>query len=237
MAPILGKVPLGLNRPPFLHSSDFRSSTIMRATIAIFFFLTHLLVDTSALLNSACSPLTCGGAWPFEQRPMCCFGIDLCLFPSTVWTWIGCTCGDCNPDPEPTSGKCCKYSGWNPYDCQDVELTVGPPDAVDEVCQDINGGSSCYWDYTDPDCCKRAISDGVGNPDFQCDPDGQSGNCCKYTGHIFADCGAIESMAGADVDLRCQSVNMGMSCTWDYSNPDCCERALADGFNSLGVTC
>ncbi len=68
-------------------------------------------------------------------------------------------------------------------------------------------------------------------------PEPVSGECCIYTGPMTYDCAAIENLGpGADLDGRCNQVNQGQSCAWDYSNPECCEIAANDGFGEV-VTC
>jgi hypothetical protein len=62
------------------------------------------------------------------------------------------------------------------------------------------------------------------------------GTCCRFTGPVAYDCASIENLGpGADLDGRCNAVNQGQSCSWDYSVEECCERAVNDGFGD--VTC
>ena len=57
-------------------------------------------------------------------------------------------------------------------------------------------------------------------PDDGIQEDGESGECCKYTGPIPANCTFYENLpTGADLDGRCSQVNQGMSCSWDYTDP------------------
>ncbi len=66
-------------------------------------------------------------------------------------------------------------------------------------------------------------------------PDG-GGTCCLFTGPVAHDCAAIEKLgSGADLDGRCNQVNQGQSCSWNYANKECCKIAVGDGFGS--VTC
>ena len=68
-------------------------------------------------------------------------------------------------------------------------------------------------------------------------PEPVSGKCCIYTGPKAHDCKAIENLGpGADLDGRCNQVNQGNSCAWDYSDPECCEVAANDGHGDK-VTC
>jgi hypothetical protein len=61
-----------------------------------------------------------------------------------------------------------------------------------------------------------------------------SGKCCLYTGPTVYDCASIETLGpGADLDGRCNQVNQGNSCAWNYANPECCEIAIADGFGDV----
>lgn len=63
-----------------------------------------------------------------------------------------------------------------------------------------------------------------------------SGTCCQYTGPQSFDCASIENLGpGADLDGRCNQVNQGNSCSWVYSDDDCCQIAVDDGFGD--VTC
>lgn len=57
-----------------------------------------------------------------------------------------------------------------------------------------------------------------------------SGKCCKYTGLMPFMCASIETLnpADADIDGRCNAVNGGNSCEWNYDDPDCCEIAMND---------
>jgi hypothetical protein len=51
------------------------------------------------------------------------------------------------------------------------------------------------------------------------------------------DCASIENLGpGADLDGRCNQVNQGQSCSWDYGDLSCCETAVDDGFPG-GVVC
>ncbi len=51
------------------------------------------------------------------------------------------------------------------------------------------------------------------------------------------DCKSIEGLPpGADFDGRCNAVNQGQSCTWNYSDETCCEVAATDA-NPGNVTC
>eukprot|EP00566_Odontella_aurita_P013073 CAMPEP_0113525790 /NCGR_PEP_ID=MMETSP0015_2-20120614/369_1 /TAXON_ID=2838 /ORGANISM="Odontella" /LENGTH=476 /DNA_ID=CAMNT_0000424019 /DNA_START=42 /DNA_END=1472 /DNA_ORIENTATION=- /assembly_acc=CAM_ASM_000160 len=64
----------------------------------------------------------------------------------------------------------------------------------------------------------------------------QSGECCKFTGPLPFNCAAIDAMIGvpgADIDGRCNAVQGGNACAWDYSNPDCCEIAMNDAICKL----
>lgn len=68
-------------------------------------------------------------------------------------------------------------------------------------------------------------------------PEPVGGKCCIYTGPMPHDCAAIEALGpGADLDGRCNQVNQGQSCAWDYSVAECCEIAANDGFGDP-VTC
>lgn len=208
----------------------------MRIILSVSLFLARLFASSHAFLDSECTTEpVCGGFPPFLNfRPMCCNGVTECVWLTTIAVWFDCTCGSCNVTS--TSGNCCKYNGWIPEDCQNIEVSFGPSDAVDEVCNDVNSGSSCYWDYSDPDCCRKAVDDGVGTVN-SCDPDGSNGECCAQTGPIPFNCQGLESLPGADIDQRCQQVNGGLSCTWNYNIADCCNIAINDGYNSAGVTC
>ncbi len=64
-----------------------------------------------------------------------------------------------------------------------------------------------------------------------------SGECCMYTGPVAYDCASLENLGpGADLDGRCNQVNQGQSCAWNYSSQECCEKAIADGFGDV-TTC
>lgn len=66
--------------------------------------------------------------------------------------------------------------------------------------------------------------------------DPTSGTCCQFSGPIAYDCAAIENLGpGADLDGRCDQVNQGQSCTWLFSNDECCQIAVDDGYGD--VTC
>mmetsp|Transcript_2988 Transcript_2988/g.4032 ORF Transcript_2988/g.4032 Transcript_2988/m.4032 type:complete len:481 (-) Transcript_2988:469-1911(-) len=56
------------------------------------------------------------------------------------------------------SGKCCQYIGPTAYNCAAIEL-LGPGADIDGRCNQVNGGSSCEWNYNDPDCCEIAMND------------------------------------------------------------------------------
>jgi len=58
-----------------------------------------------------------------------------------------------------------------------------------------------------------------------------SGQCCKYkAGGIPYMCAGIEALPlSEDIDGRCNAVNQGNSCEWNYNDPDCCEIAMSDG--------
>jgi hypothetical protein len=36
--------------------------------------------------------------------------------------------------------------------------------------------------------------------------------------------------SGADIDGRCNQVNQGESCSWNYGDATCCKIAIDDGF-------
>ncbi len=60
------------------------------------------------------------------------------------------------------------------------------------------------------------------------------GECCIYTGPVGYDCASIENLGpGADLDGRCNQVNQGQSCAWNYSIDECCETAANDGFGDV----
>lgn len=144
-------------------------------------------------------------------------------------------CVEAQPQPRPTSGDCCIYTGPQVHDCAAIE-TLGAGADLDGRCNQVNQGSSCAWDYSDPECCEIAATDGAGER-FSCEPGGTSGECCVYTGPVAADCAALEALGpGADLDGRCSQINQGMSCSWLYGQEGCCEKALADGFPA-GIVC
>lgn len=61
--------------------------------------------------------------------------------------------------------------------------------------------------------------------------------CCNPTGPVAFNCASLENLGpGADLDGRCNQVNQGQSCSWDYSIPTCCAKAINDGFPGT-VTC
>ena len=67
-------------------------------------------------------------------------------------------------------------------------------------------------------------------------PPRTDGACCRLTGPVSYDCASIENLGpGADLDGRCNAVNQGQSCSWDYGDEMCCEKAVADGFGD--ATC
>lgn len=124
-----------------------------------------------------------------------------------------------------TSGACCAQTGPVAFDCASIEL-LGPGADLDGRCNQVNQGQSCSWNYSDQRCCEIAVADGFG--DVTC---GRSGGCCLFTGPVGHDCASIENLGpGADLDGRCNEVNQGQSCSWDYSDPRCCEIAVDDGF-------
>jgi len=67
-------------------------------------------------------------------------------------------------------------------------------------------------------------------------PPRTDGACCRLSGPVAYDCASIENLGpGADLDGRCNQVNQGQSCSWDYSDEACCETAVADGFPGIVV--
>ena len=55
--------------------------------------------------------------------------------------------------------------------------------------------------------------------------------CCQFKGPRAYDCAAIEKLgSGADLDGRCNQVNQGESCSWNYGDATCCKIAIDDGF-------
>jgi|GEM_PF-2334716 len=124
-----------------------------------------------------------------------------------------------------TGGTCCQFTGPVAWDCAAIE-NLGPGADLDGRCNQVNQGQSCSWDYSNEECCEKAVDDGFG--DVTC---GTSGTCCQFTGPVAWDCAAIENLGpGADLDGRCNQVNQGQSCSWYYSSDDCCKIALDDGF-------
>jgi hypothetical protein len=137
----------------------------------------------------------------------------------------------CAPRSHDTAGgTCCQFTGPLAHDCAAIEK-LGPGADLDGRCNQVNQGQSCSWDYGNKACCKIAVDDGFGN--VTC---GDSGTCCQFTGPMAHDCASIEKLGpGADLDGRCNQVNQGQSCSWDYTNKACCKIAVDDGFGS--VTC
>jgi hypothetical protein len=130
-----------------------------------------------------------------------------------------------------TGGECCTFTGPVPFDCESIESLPAGAD-YDGRCNAVNQGQSCAWDYTVEKCCDIAVEDGHG--DVTC---GTSGECCTFTGPVPFDCESIENLGpGADLDGRCNQVNQGNSCSWDYAADSCCKIAVDDGFPG-GVTC
>lgn len=137
---------------------------------------------------------------------------------------------------EPTSGPCCKYTGFVPHDCASIE-NLGPGADFDGRCNQVNQGNSCTWLYSDEECCQTAVDDGFGDVECPGNGNGTSGTCCQNTGPVAFDCASIENLPpGADLDGRCNAVNQGQSCSWFYSEDDCCEIAVDDGIPG-SVTC
>ena len=131
----------------------------------------------------------------------------------------------CSLPPDPAGGTCCTFTGPVPWDCEAIE-NLGPGADLDGRCNQVNQGQSCSWDYSIEECCEIAVDDGFG--DVTC---GHGGTCCTFTGPEPWDCEAIENLGpGADLDGRCDQVNQGQSCSWDYSDGECCEIAVDDGF-------
>src|SRR5262245_42058585 len=125
-------------------------------------------------------------------------------------------------------GTCCRFTGPVNFDCAAVEK-LGPGADLDGRCNAVNQGKSCSWYYGNKECCEIAVDDGFG--DVSCDGTGVSGTCCEYTGPKAENCAAIEKLGpGADLDGRCNGVNQGQSCSWDYSVNACCQAAVSDGF-------
>lgn len=134
-----------------------------------------------------------------------------------------------------TSGNCCLYTGWIPHDCAQYE-SLGAGFDKDGRCTAVNQGNSCAWNYADPDCCDLALADGFGSINLQCPIDtttSTSGDCCYHVGPTAQDCLSIESLG----DERCTEISGGTACAWDYSDPECCNTAVTDGFNTAGVIC
>ena len=156
----------------------------------------------------------------------------------------GITCTETTPTTttttKPTAGTCCKNTGSVPEDCAFFE-TLGAGADRDGRCNAVNQGHSCSWDYSDPDCCQRAVADGFNPTGIVCekDPDEPTtGECCRYTGPVPYDCKFLESLpVGANRDGRCNEVNHGQSCIWDYTDVHCCELAVRDGVNPDNIIC
>ena len=130
--------------------------------------------------------------------------------------------------PEPKGGSCCLFTGPVAYDCASLE-NLGPGADLDGRCNQVNQGQSCSWNYSNEKCCRIAVDDGFG--DVKC---GTGGKCCLFTGPVPHDCASIENLGpGADLDGRCNQVNQGQSCSWDYGNDECCRIAVDDGFGDV----
>ena len=151
------------------------------------------------------------------------YGVEACCEKAVADGFGNVTCGP--------SGACCKFTRPVGHDCASIE-NLGPGAELDGRCNAVNQGQSCSWDYSDEACCEKAVADGFG--EASCGP---SGKCCIFTGPVGHDCAAIENLGpGADLDGRCNQVNQGQSCSWDYGDVSCCETAVDDGFPG-GVVC
>mmetsp|Transcript_2986 Transcript_2986/g.4029 ORF Transcript_2986/g.4029 Transcript_2986/m.4029 type:complete len:455 (-) Transcript_2986:117-1481(-) len=81
------------------------------------------------------------------------------------------------------SGKCCQYIGPTAYNCAAIEL-LGPGADIDGRCNQVNGGSSCEWNYNDPDCCEIAMND--ANCTLPSDEAVEDCKCAMQHAHVTA---------------------------------------------------